>query len=199
MRRALPVVALVVVVGLTLGYIAGATASGAANSRALRPAVASLTGWRYSLGVLQDCEVGDGLALVRNTAASPIRVVGATLVVTDGQASVPVRASYELVEFPSGSGTTGELAGSFELASLRTGHDAGSLVGRELAPSTASGLWYDLVARAQLPALRTAGWHLRGLQVTYVLDGRTVTTLLAQSVALPASSRCSAPGRAPFA
>jgi hypothetical protein len=141
------------------------------------------------LDSLTSCRVGDGLAVVRDTALLPLRVLAVRLVVAgDDTPSTDVR-SFRVVSVDAGS-TSGEVAGTFHLSAVNDGRSGGVAVGSVLQSVRSSHRWYDIEALLQLTANHPAPWQIQGMKVTYGLGSRSYSTTFAQSVRLPATVGC---------
>lgn len=189
MRRAFLTITVIGVLGASLLAASAASSSGRPSTRALELASPQLAGWSYRLDSLASCQVGDGIALVVNDANRPIRITEVRMTSSGGGPLLAAsRWSYQLVSFKEGS-TTGEVAGSFALASLGGGRRLGDAIGGVLDPVVGSGRWYDVVARRRIPA-RTAAWEIRGIVINYELGSHGYTARFAQAVTLPATAGC---------
>jgi len=130
MRRlalAIPLLALLAI-PLTSGT-AAANKSMRAPLAPLQIAEHQLTGWRYSLESLTSCEVGDGLAVVKNVGDAPLVITHVSAITSGSRKLMMSHWSYELLSVKTGS-TTGELAGSFTLSALGHGRSLGPQRGR---------------------------------------------------------------------
>jgi hypothetical protein len=153
----------------------------------LRLAQPQLAGWTYALRSVTRCEIGDGLTIVKDVAAAPLRITRVAVSATGDLALASAR--FELVRFHSG-GTTGEVTGSVNLDALRNGHLVGSAVGGRLAPVSTGASWYDLVALLSERGGSASTSQIRGLEVRYTEGGRTFSATFAQSVHVPAFNVC---------
>jgi hypothetical protein len=166
----------------------GAAAPVPAAAAPLQAATSQLAGWSYSLKALTSCEVGDGLAVVKDVGPGTLRITRVSLLVTGDVAGV-TGWRFELVRFRAGS-TTGEVAGSFTLAALRHGYPIGPAINGVLAPVGTSGSWYVVVARLRVPGGSASGSEIRGIDISYESGSHTFIARLTQSVHLPAFSPC---------
>jgi len=191
MRRfalAIPVLALL---GTSL---AGCTAEpiglSPSNRAPLQIASQQLAGWSYRLQSLVNCQVGDGIALLKNEAADPIRLTRVSMITSGGGAALATTHwAYQLMTFRRGS-TTGALAGSFALPSLGDGRSSGAAIGGVLEPVVRSGRWYDVVARLQLPSGHTSAWKVRAIVISYELGSHDYTSRFRQTIQVPAAEHC---------
>jgi hypothetical protein len=179
----------VTVATLLVGFsvtIANATTTVMPPAKALQIAGQFDVGYSYKLFALPTCRVGDGLTVLINTASSPVRITHMAI-------RLPVKedtaTSFELMTFQPGA-TTGEIAGSFDLAALRNGHDIGNAIGAVLSPVKTGHLWYAVIARVRLLRNASREWEIRGLGITYVLKGKSESVFIPQEVRLPPTIGC---------
>ena len=173
--------------------LAGAGASPASATTAVKPVAKALQiagqfdlGYSYKLFALPSCEVGDGLAVLINTATAPIRITHMAI-------RLPVKENttthFEVMTFKPGT-TPGEIAGSFDLKALRNGRDIGNALGAVLSPVKTGHLWYAIIARVHLLTNAASEWEIRGIGITYLMNGRTGSVFIAQEVRLPPTVGC---------
>lgn len=157
----------------------------------LQVAAPQLSGWDYRLSSLASCEVGDGIAVLKNGAQAPMRITDVRMITSGGGPVLDAAHwTYALMRFRRGS-TTGELAGSFALTALGNARASGAAIGGVLDPVVQGGSWYDVVARLRLPTGRTPAWDIRGIEVSYKLGTQVHTSTFGQSIELPGTSHCS--------
>ena len=190
MRRVLCSIPIIALLAAVQFGIAGAAPERAGRAPApLQFARSGMSGWSYSVGRLSDCEVADAAAVLKNVASTSIHVLSVKVVATGGDAVPEVHWGSELMTFRAGS-TMGEVAGSFDLTALRNGHPSGPAVGGEVAPTSRSHRWYDVVVRSKVPDGAKRDWRIYGLIVGYRLGSHTYATEFKQSIILPRSKRC---------
>jgi hypothetical protein len=165
---------------------AGADAAVKAPVKALQLAGEFDSGYSYKLFALPSCEVGDGLAVVVNSAAVPVRITSIAI-------RLPVKehtsTSFEVMVFRPGM-TSGEIAASFDLKALSNGHDIGAAIGTFLTPLQTGHLWYAIIARVHLLANASSEWEIRGIGITYEIRGKTESVFIPQEVRLPPTVGC---------
>jgi hypothetical protein len=148
------------------------------------------TGWSYRLDSLVNCQVGDGIAVLKNEADEPIRITHVSMITSGGGRALATRQwSFQLMSFRRGT-TTGEIAGSFSLTALDNGRLLGSAVGGAIKPVVRSNRWYDVVARLRLAPGHTSAWEIQGIVIKYQLASHFYTSRFPQSIQLPAANRC---------
>jgi hypothetical protein len=188
MRRLVFGIPLLALLAIPLSSGAGAPfKTTPSKTPALQITSAQLDGWSYSIGRLTRCEVGDGLAVLKDAADDPIRITAIRVLASLAPANE--HWTFELMAFKSGS-TTGEAAGSFELAALRGARNSVDAIGGWLAPVAQSGSWYVVVARVKLPTGHWPAWEVRGLDISYRLSSHSYSSVIKQSLHLPASKDC---------
>jgi hypothetical protein len=165
----------------------GAAVPAAAVVAPLQLAAAQDAGWTYSLDRVAACAVGDGVTVVKNVGAAPLRI-DRVAIVSSGDLAL-ASARFELVRFGV-DGTTGEVAGSTQLAALRNGQELGPAVGGLIAPVRSSGWWYDVVALLRDAGGSASTSRLEGLRVEYTVGRHTFATTFPQSVRVPAFPSC---------
>jgi hypothetical protein len=143
----------------------------------------------YTLELAKTCEVGDGLAVVRNDGRTPLRLTSITVLYGDGATASQANTTYTLRSFRRGT-NDGQLGATFDLTSLKGGVKLGNAVGGVVAPVATSGRWYDIVAKILVTAVHPTSWKISGLRVTYDMDGTSHSTVLAQSITLSATPDC---------
>lgn len=166
---------------------AGSSASGAPAS-ALRYAdsAASLA---YKLPLRKSCEVGDGLAIVKNVSATALRLRSVTVLYGKGARAAEAHTTYELISFRRGT-NDGQLGATFDLTGLSRGVKLGNAVGGVLEPIATSGREYVVVAEVLVVRNHPRAWSIDGLRVTYVAGSKSYATILPQSITIGATTRC---------
>jgi hypothetical protein len=145
--------------------------------------------WSYSVGSLTSCEVGDGAAVVKNTAPRPVQLTSVQVLTAPRNAVAHLHWGNQLFQFRAGT-TTGEVAGTFDLTALSNGRPLGPAIGRVLEPASRSHTWYDIVVRSKVPAGARRNWHILGIAVGYRLGSRVYNAVFRQSIILPPSKGC---------
>jgi hypothetical protein len=154
----------------------------------LRPAPAGPAP-AYRFDRLATCRLGDALSVVENVGPVPVRLDALSLLYGGAARPGAQRASFELVSFRRGT-FTGQLADTFRLSALDLGTLLGAAPGATLLPLSTSGRWYVLVADVSIVGSHPKPWSIRGLGVSYHVGETSYSRLFAQSIRLPATSRC---------
>jgi hypothetical protein len=183
-RRGLAI-ALAMLVGLSL---AGSVASAATAVSVLRYA-SSGANYTYKLKLIKSCEVGDGLAVVKNVGATPLRLTSIAVLFGGGARANEANTTYELISLRRGT-NEGQLGSTFDLTGLKSGIALGNAVGGIVQPISKSGRSYDIVAKVLVTADHTTPWKITGLRVTYDVGSSSYATVLAQSITLSSTSVC---------
>jgi hypothetical protein len=191
MRRSALVIPLLALLGTSLAGCAALPSGLPASAKSpLQLASPQLSQWSYRLASLPSCQVGDGIAVLKNDAVDPIRITRVGMITSGGGAALGrTHWAFQLMTFRRGS-TTGELAGSFALTVLGNGRPSGAAIGGVLNPVVKSGRWYDVVARVQLPVGHTSPWSIHGIVISYERGPHLYTSRFRQSIRMPATSRC---------
>ncbi len=175
--------------------VATATSLLAPSITAASPATASVlryastaANYHYTLKLVKTCEVGDGLAVVKNVGAAPLRLTSLSVLYTNARAD-QAHTTFTLVAFRRGT-NEGQLGATFDLTGLDSGVDLGDAVGGEIEPITTSGRSYDIVAKVLILTNHASSWKIDGVRVTYDVGSRAYETVLAQSISLSSTSVC---------
>jgi hypothetical protein len=143
----------------------------------------------YTLKLIKTCEVGDGLAVVNNLGATPLRLTSISVLYGDGASAHQANSTFELVSLRRGT-SEGQLGASFNLSKVDGGVNMGSAVGNVVEPYSSSGRSYDIVAKVLVTADHKKPWKITGLRVTYTVGSRSYATVLAQSITLSSTPVC---------
>lgn len=143
----------------------------------------------YTLKLIKTCEVGDGLAVVKNVGSTPLRLTSITVLYGDGARADQARTTFQLISLRRGT-SDGQLGSTFRLASVDGGVNMGNAVGGVIEPVSTSGRSYDLVAKVLVIGDHTKPWTITGLRVTYTAGERHYATVLAQSITLSSTPVC---------
>jgi hypothetical protein len=162
--------------------------AGASTMSVLRDAT-NASSYSYELSLVKTCEVGDGLAVVKNVGTTSLRLTSIA-VLYGGARADQARTTFALISFRRGT-NEGQLGATFDLSGLDGGVDLGNAVGGVIEPITTSGRSYDIVAKILVLANHTSSWKIDGLRVTYDVGARAYATVLAQSITLSSTSDCS--------
>lgn len=178
---------------LALAFVAGsmsAAVAGASTAGFLRYASSSAT-YAYKLKLVKTCEVGDGLAVVKNVGTVPLRLTSLTVLYGGGARADQARTTFSLISLRRGT-SEGQLGASFDLGltGVDGGSDLGRATGQTLQPIRSSGRSYDLVADILVLNNHPKPWKIDGLRVTYAMAGHTYSTVLAQSITLTPTLVC---------
>lgn len=168
--------------------VAGSSSSAATGASILRYASSSAI-YAYKLKLIKSCEVGDGLAVVKNVGATPLRITAITVLYGDGARADQANTTYELISLRRGT-NEGQLGSSFDLTELKSGLALGSAIGGLVQPISKSGRSYDIVAKVLVTAIHTTPWKITGLEVSYRVGSSSYTTVLAQSITLSSTPFC---------
>jgi hypothetical protein len=162
--------------------------AGASAASALRYA-SNGANYAYTLKLVKTCEVGDGLAVVKNVGATPLRLTSIAVLYGDGARADQASTTYELISMRRGT-SEGQLGATFDLTGLYGGVAMGNAVGGVVQPISTSGRSYDIVAKVLVIANHHKSWKITGLRVTYDVGSSAYTTVLAQSITLSSTSVC---------
>jgi hypothetical protein len=145
--------------------------------------------YAYKLKLMKSCEVGDGLAVVKNVGATPLRLTSIAVLYGDGARANQANTTYELISLRRGT-SEGQLGSSFDLTGLHSGVALGNAVGSLVQPIAKSGRSYDIVAKVLVIADHTTPWKITGLRVSYDVGSSSYTTELAQSITVSSTPAC---------
>lgn len=137
----------------------------------------------FTLLSLTTCRIFDGLTLVRNEGARPLRITAVHAVIPSEVSASKDEVTYQVRSFRAGS-TRGAL-GAVDNMTVLGGTLMGRAVGSVLEPSATSSRWYGVVFRVRVRQARVSPWAIRGVRVTYTLGARSYHALFRQTVRLP--------------
>jgi hypothetical protein len=143
----------------------------------------------YTLKLVKTCEVGDGLAVVKNVGTRPLRLTSISVLYGDGASSRQATTTFELLSIRRGT-SEGQLEATFKLPSVDGGDNMGNAVGSVVEPISSSGRSYDIVAKVLVLVDHTKPWTIAGLRVTYTVGSTSYTTVLGQSITLSSTPVC---------
>ncbi len=163
--------------------------SSAATVASILRYASSSANYAYKLKLIKSCEVGDGLAVVKNVGAAPLRITSIAVLYGDGARADEANTTYELISVRRGT-NEGQLGSSFDLTELKSGVALGNAIGGLVQPISKSGRSYDIVAKVLVIAIHTTPWTITGLEVSYRVGSSSYTTVLAQSITLSSTPDC---------
>lgn len=143
----------------------------------------------YRLELKKTCEVGDGLAVVNNVGAAPVRLTSIAVLYGDGANAHQANTNFDLISFRRGT-SEGQLEATFHLSSVDGGVRMGNAVGGIVQPLSTSGRSYDIVAKVLVTVDHPKPWTIAGLRVTYTVGMRSYATVLEQSITLSSTPVC---------
>jgi len=167
-----------------LGIDIGSASSESLNS--LKPVGNFGSGYIYTFPSIRQCEVNDGVAVVKNASRSSIKIIAIRAAFSSAEDTKNV---YLIYAFKAGS-TRGEVSASSDVQGLQNGKLLGSAINARLEPITKSHLWYVLVARINLLKNANSKWSILGLQVTYRIGNAVLRTRFRQRIDLPPTQGC---------
>lgn len=180
---------------LVLGVVVAAGsllpgAVGASTAGFLRYANATAS-YAYKLKLAKSCEVGDGLAVVKNVGTAPLRLTSLAVIYGKGARADQEHTTFSLISLRRGT-SEGQLGATFDLGltGVDGGTDLGRATGQTLLPIASSGRSYDLVADILVVNNHPKPWKIDGLRVTYAMSGHVYSTVLAQSITLISTLVC---------
>ncbi|MHB1209729.1 MAG: hypothetical protein ACYC1I_08500 [Acidimicrobiales bacterium] len=132
---------------------------------------------------LKTCRIFDGLTLVKNEAARPLRITAVHALIPSETSPSKDEVTYQVRSFRAGS-TRGAI-GAVNTMTVLGGTIVGSAVGSVLEPIAASTRWYVVVFRVHVLQARVAPWAIRGVRVSYTLGARSYHAQFGQTVRLP--------------
>jgi hypothetical protein len=174
---------------LVAATVPTAAASAATANSVLRYASGGAR-YAYTLKMIKSCEVGDGLAVVKNVGTTPLRITSIAVLYGDGARASQASTTYELISLRRGT-SEGQLAANFDLTGLDGGVAMGNAIGGVVQPISTSGRSYDIVAKVLVVVDHTTPWKITGLRVAYDVGSAHFTTVLTQSVTLSPTPVCS--------
>lgn len=185
-RFSLVIVALASLIGeaIATGPVHGETK--AIQTNALQEAGPYGSGTVATFPSIQNCEISDGVTVVKNSGTRPISIISVSVDTTNSDG---VKAAYTILSFPTGK-TTGEVSPSPLLTGLSGGTDMGSAIGARLEPIRKGNLWYVVVARLRLVKNATLPWQIRDIAVKYLSGKRVVKAVFSQRINLPVTHNC---------
>jgi hypothetical protein len=143
----------------------------------------------YTLKLVKSCEVGDGLAIVKNVGAVPLRLTSIAVLYGDGASARQASTTFQLVSLRRGT-SEGQLEATFDLAIVDGGDNMGNAVGGVVEPISKSGRSYEIVAKVLVIGDHAQPWTITGLRITYKVGSRSYATVLAQSITLSSTPSC---------
>jgi hypothetical protein len=149
----------------------------------------SAASYAYTLKLVKTCEVGDGLAIVKNVGLTPLRLTSIAVLYGDGANANQAKVSFELVSLRRGT-SEGQLGATFDLTSTKGAVDIGNAIGGVVQPISTSGRSYDLVVKVLAIVDHAKRWKIVGLRVAYDVGAHSYTTVLAQSITLSPTPGC---------
>ena len=176
-------------VGLAVSPLSASQSSSAPKIGGFQLAVDSGAGATFTLDSLSSCQIGDGLAVVRDVGNHSIRVTAVSTVIPSDKTTTRDRTTYQLLSVGPRS-TTGEVGALFNLTAMGKTVNLGSAVGGVLKPVATSHRWYAIMARIRILQNHPVEWVIRGIRVTLQVDTRTYHVLIPQTIRLPATTNC---------
>lgn len=175
---------IVTIVSGLLPSVAGAIS--VHQSAGLKTAGPFGTGFIYSFPSIRDCQVNDGVLVVKNTYHSALKIRSLSVSLST---RVNSKNTYSVFAFKAGK-SNGEVSASSDIRGLLTGKFLGSAVGAKLEPFRKSHLWYVVVAKIQLRKNVGKEWSIHGVSVRYVIGGSIEKEFFRQKILLPATLNC---------
>ncbi|MBW4077654.1 MAG: hypothetical protein HIU84_03920 [Acidobacteria bacterium] len=177
---------LLVLVATSLWAPGAPVSASTAASGPLQVAGPTINEENITLFSLTTCRIFDGLTLVRNEGARPLRITAVHAVIPSETSPTKDEVTYQVRSLRAGS-TRGAI-GAVNTMTVLGGTIVGSAVGSVLEPIATSLRWYVVVFRVHVLQARLSPWAIRGVRVSYTLGARSYHALFRQTVRFPSTT-----------